>query len=121
MERLIEDTSSLLTYATTYGQLPKVIDSFGILATIFNQQTEISNGNRVWKNVKDCLPSQIQNPADTDATYREKQGDHIGYVGNMLETVDPNGKIIIVTDYQKNSYSDVQFCKDALDKLGEQE
>ena len=121
LERLIEDTSTLLTYATTYGQLPKVIDSFGILATIFNQQTEISNGNRVWKNGKDCLPNQIQNPADTDATYREKQGDHIGYVGNMLETVDPNGKIIIVTDYQKNSYSDVQFCKDALDKLGEQE
>ena len=37
-----------------------------------------------------------------------------------METVDLNGKIIIVADYQKNSYSDVQFCKGALDKLGEQ-
>lgn len=59
--------------------------------------------------------SILQNPSDPDATFREKAGkQYRGYVANVTEATGDNGSII--TDYQveKNTYSDAQFMRDAL-------
>ena len=65
----------------------------------------------------------LQNPADPEATYREKAGKkNVGYVANMMETVGENG-MGIITEYQfeQNTYSDSQFMKDTIEKMGNQE
>jgi hypothetical protein len=61
----------------------------------------------------------LQNPADPEATYREKAGkQNRGYVANVTEAVGDNGSI--VTDYQfdKNTHSDAEFLDEYLE--GEQ-
>ena len=70
-----------------------------------------------------AVPGTMQNPHDEEATYRSKAGKgHIGYTGNLVESVrvDEDGKcsasIIVDYDVQPNTYSDVQFLKDAIEK-----
>ena len=102
-------------------------DEFKILQQIVEEQTTVNDqGERLPKQGKDIEPDSIQNPNDTDATYRKKAGkDHKGYVGNMVETVDKNDDettaIITQYDYRPNNYSDSAFCRDVIDELGEQE
>lgn len=59
----------------------------------------------------------LQNPADPEATYREKAGKkNRGYVANVTEDVGDNGSI--VTDYQleQNTHSDIEFLSEHLDR-----
>lgn len=41
-------------------------------------------------------------------------------MGNIIETFDERGAIIIGYDYDINSHSDSQFCKETINKLGYQ-
>lgn len=64
----------------------------------------------------------LQNPADPDATYREKAGkQHRGYAANVTEVSGENGSIVIDYQYETNTYSDSQFLKDSLEGMGKQE
>ena len=66
--------------------------------------------------------SILQNPADPDATYREKAGKkNRGYVANVMESVGEGGSIITDYQYEQNTYSDSQFMQDAVNALGKQE
>lgn len=61
--------------------------------------------------------SILQNPADPDATYREKAGkQNRGYVANVTEAAGENGSIVTDYQYEKNTHSDSQFMKDCLEK-----
>ena len=65
--------------------------------------------------------SILQNPADPDATYREKAGrQHRGYVANVIEASGRNGSIIEDYQYEQNIHSDSQFLKETLDGMEEQ-
>ncbi len=65
----------------------------------------------------DCL----QNPADPDATYREKAGKkHRGYIANVVEESGENGSIITEYQYEQNTHSDSDFAKETIEALGEQ-
>lgn len=64
----------------------------------------------------------LQNPADPDATYREKAGkQHRGYAANVTEVSGENGSIVTDYQYETNTYSDSQFLKDSLEGMGKQE
>lgn len=70
-------------------------------------------------------PSKVLlNPSDPEATFRSKAGKkHLGYVGNVVETVGENCSVITDYAYEQNTYSDSQFLKDYLlnqpmDKIG---
>ncbi len=64
----------------------------------------------------------LQNPADPDATFREKAGkQNRGYVANVTEVSGENGSIVTNYQYEKNTYSDSQFLKDAIEAMGEQQ
>jgi len=66
----------------------------------------------------DCL----QNPADPDATYREKAGkQNRGYVANVIEESGENGSIVTDYQYEQNTHSDSDFAKETIDTLGQQE
>lgn len=61
--------------------------------------------------------SMLQNPADPDATYREKAGkQNRGYVANVIEAAGESGSIVTDYQYEKNTSSDSQFMKDYLEK-----
>lgn len=66
----------------------------------------------------DCL----QNPADPDATYREKAGkQHRGYTANIIEERGTGGSVITDYQYEQNTHSDSAFAKETIELLGEQE
>lgn len=66
--------------------------------------------------------SILQNPADPDATYREKAGkQHRGYVANVIEASGKNGSIIEDYQYEQNIHSDSQFLKETLDGMEKQD
>lgn len=59
----------------------------------------------------------LQNPADPDATYREKAGKkHHGYAANLTETVDEKGSIVTDYQYDTNNRSDSSFIKESIEK-----
>ncbi len=61
-------------------------------------------------------PSKVLlNPADPEATFRKKAGSkHLGYVGNITESVGKNGNLVTEYAYEQNIYSDNQFLNDYL-------
>lgn len=64
----------------------------------------------------------LQNPADPDATYREKAGkQHRGYVANVIEASGKNGSIVEDYQYEQNIHSDSQFLKETLDGMEKQD
>ena len=65
------------------------------------------------------MGSQIlQNPSDSDATYREKAGkQNRGYTANIVETVGDNGSIVTNYQYEKNTHNDSQFLKETVESM----
>lgn len=64
----------------------------------------------------------LQNPADPEATYREKAGKyHRGYAGNVVESVGENGSIVTDYDFQQNTHSDSDFAREVIQEMGTQE
>ena len=65
-------------------------------------------------------PSEVLlNPSDPEATFRYKAGGkHLGYVGNIVESVGEKGSLITDYAYEKNTYADNQFMKDYLERQG---
>lgn len=62
----------------------------------------------------------LQNPADPDATFREKdEKQYRGYAGNVTEESTSDGRYSIITDYQydSNNTSDQTFGKQALEGM----
>ncbi len=64
----------------------------------------------------------LQNPADPDATYREKAGkQNRGYVANVTEAAGENGSIVTDYQYEQNNHSDSEFMKETLERMEKQE
>jgi hypothetical protein len=66
--------------------------------------------------------SMLQSPFDPDATCRTKHGEvwH-GYSANFVETAGPEGSVVEDYDLQPNNYSDAQYLKDMISKMGDRE
>lgn len=74
------------------------------------------------KNDKSLNASILQNPADPEATYREKAGkQNRGYVANITEECGKNGSIITDYQYEQNIHSDSRFMEETPEAMGEQE
>lgn len=82
--------------------------------TIFND-----DGERRLRNKDEVENSSevLLNPSDPEATFRYKAGGkHLGYVGNVVESVGKNGSLITDYAYEQNTYADNQFMKDYLEQ-----
>lgn len=67
------------------------------------------------KKEKEDPSKSLMNPADPEATFRRKAGGkHIGYAGNIVETVGENGSVVTDYAYEQNIYSDSRFIQDYL-------
>lgn len=66
----------------------------------------------------------LQNPADSDATYREKNGNsYRGYAANVTEESTSDKKYSIITNYQydTNNTNDQEFAKRAIGDMEKSE
>lgn len=120
LQKVVDDAVKLLSLLKdAYGASAE----YELLQRVISEQTEkISPDQTVPKKNKDIKANSLQNPSDPDATFRSKAGkSNKGYVGNLVEAFDDNGAIITNYDYQVNSYSDNQFCKDVIEKHEAQE
>lgn len=107
------------TFANT--ELEKLED-YMLLNRFLGEQTIVKEGTTNLIDAKELSPASLQNPTDTDATYRKKgQQSYQGYVANLVEAVGNNTGIIESYDFRVNTYSDAQFAEDTIKKLGQQE
>lgn len=96
-----------------------------LLVRVLDEQTITDDkGEYHLKSGKDGTmdSSILQNPADPDATYREKAGkQHVGYCANFVESSNEYGDTLI-TDYQfeNNTYSDKKFIDEMVEKIDNQ-
>lgn len=107
--------------------LIKICDSTGdfddtseyqLLIRLLKERTIIDDdGSRRLRQKEEVEnPSEVLlNPSDPEATFRYKAGGkHLGYVGNVIESVGEAGSLVTDYDYQQNIYADNQFMKDYL-------
>lgn len=92
---------------------------YQLLIRVIEEQTNKGpDGKLTLKSKKSGMNSEIlQNPADPDATFREKAGkENRGYIANVVEAADKSNSIAVDYQFEKNIYSDSQFVKDYLDR-----
>lgn len=89
------------------------LDEFKLLIRLLEEQ--LDDNTSTPKDSKKIKPTSLQNPSDPEATYRNKYGNNIGYVGNVVEEIHENGEAYI-TDYdlKQNVYSDTSFMEDYI-------
>lgn len=92
---------------------------YQLLIRLLKERTIIDgDGSRRLRKKEEVENSSevLLNPSDPEATFRYKAGSkHLGYVGNIVESVGENSSLIIDYAYQQNTYTDNQFMKDYLD------
>ena len=120
LQQVIDDATQLIA---ELGDDAFELPEYQLLRRVLMEQTEQDRtGKPIPKDKKSITPDSLQNPSDPDATFRRKAGkNHKGYVGNIIETFDEQGAIITGYDYDINSHSDSQFCKETISKLGHQD
>ena len=95
---------------------------YQLLIRVLEEQTRIDEDGIVTaKDRSEISSDSLQNPSDPDATYRKKAGEsHKGYVGNIVETVDDDGKSFISSfQYEQNNHSDSEFMREYLESQAE--
>lgn len=120
-ERIItvmKDADMLVTICDYTGDFDDTSE-YQLLIRLLKERTIIDDeGTRRLRQKEEVEnPSEVlHNPSDPEATFRYKAGGkHLGYVGNVVETVGENGGSLITDyDYQQNTYADNQFMKDYL-------
>lgn len=98
----------------------KKMKEFQILTRLLQEQCiETEEGCLIPLDGKQLSPSNLQNPSDPDATYRNKNGkNNIGYVVNLVEVRDQekNVGLILSHDVQNNLHSDADFGEEFLEQ-----
>ncbi len=89
------------------------------LARLLKEQINISGGDSPkieLKLPKEISSSSIQNPSDSDATYRFKDGNHKGYVGNFAESCSTENAFQLITEAEvkPNNTSDQELLISSL-------
>ncbi len=103
IQTLLTDNCSLLD--TCNAEYEEVTE-YQLFVRCLSDQTVIENGKRRLRTKEDGTlnSSALQNPSDTDATYRNKAGKlHRGYAANIEETVGKNGSVVIDYQFDKNN------------------
>ena len=116
---VMKDADILITICDSTGDFDDTSE-YQLLIRLLKERTIIDDdGSRRLRQKEEVEnPSEVLlNPSDPEATFRYKAGGkHLGYVGNIVESVGKNGSLIIDYDYQQNTYADNQFMKDYLNR-----
>lgn len=118
---ILKDASKVIELCgSNYDDNPE----FQLLIRVLSEQAvRQEDGSYILRQKGEGMGSGcLQNPADPDATYREKAGKkYRGYAANVIEETGESGSIVTEYQYEVNTYSDSQFAKDTIEILGKQE
>lgn len=97
-------------------QLINETEEFKQLQRLIEDQYD--NKNNTPKSGKEIKPTSMQTPYDENATYRYKYEGNVGYVGNVVEAVDTEKELALITDWDvaPNIKSDLQFMEEIIEK-----
>ena len=114
---VMHDAEKLVELCDSTGDFDDTSEYQLLIRLLKERTTTDDGGNRRLRKKEEIEnPSKVLlNPSDPEATFRYKAGSkHLGYVGNVVETVGENGSIITDYAYEQNTYADNQFMKDYL-------
>ena len=82
---------------------------------ISDQYDDKENKPKPGKKIK---PTSMQTPYDDKATYRFKYKGNIGYVGNIVEAIDTEKEVSLITnwDLAPNTKSDLEFMEEIINQ-----
>lgn len=123
IEKVLSDASVLMTLCAG-GQYDECNEYQLLLRVLAEQTNRQEDGSYQLKEAGDPTMNAgiLQNPADPEATYREKAGkEHRGYVANLVEEKGENGSLITEYQLEQNTYSDSKFMEDYIEEIGVQE
>ena len=117
---VVADAHALLELCSEHPEYQKH-PYYGTFTRILNEQCRKEDcGKYVPKAKGDGMDSgMVQNPHDTDATYREKDGEkHRGYVTGFTQAKNADGETLMM-DYnvEKNNVSDQELGADLLKRM----
>ncbi|MBQ1771231.1 MAG: DDE transposase, partial [Clostridia bacterium] len=119
IDRILRDAQTLLEQCPESG-----LQAVELLKRVLDEQTVEEDGKLRLRTEEDggMNSSMLQSPFDPDATCRTKHGEvwH-GYSANFVETAGPEGSVVEDYDLQPNNYSDAQYLKDMISKMGDRE
>lgn len=113
---ILSDADSLMKKCSGgYDGVPE----YQLLVRAFTEQVFVEeDGSLRLKTAEDGEMNStiLQNPSDSDATYREKAGkQHRGYSANITESVGEGNSVVTDYQYDQNIHSDSDFLKEHLD------
>ncbi len=112
--RLVELCGSDYDETSEYQLLIRVLDEQAV--------KEEDGTYRLRRKGEGMTAGCLQNPADPEATYREKAGkQHRGYAANIIEEAGGDGSVVTGYQYEQNTHSDSDFAKEAIGSFGKQE
>lgn len=116
---VMHDAEELIRLCNSNGDFDDTSE-YQLLIRLLKERTIVDDGGsrRLRKKEEIEEPSKVLlNPSDPDATFRKKAGaKHLGYVGNIAESVGETGSLVMDYAYEQNIYSDNQFINDYLEK-----
>lgn len=121
IDTVLKDARTLVELCT--GHMDEASEYLLLQRVLREQAVMDADGNYHLKEAGTGMNGSIlQNPADPDATYREKAGrQYRGYVANVVEEIGENGGLVVDYQYEQNIHSDSQFAKEVIRQLGPQE
>lgn len=117
LQVLLEDADKLIENC---GGLFQEVTEYQLLVRCLSEQTVVEDGKRRLKTKEDGGMSSdiLQNPSDSDATYREKAGKkHRGYAANIEESVGENGSVVTEYQFETNNTSDSAMLRERLENM----
>lgn len=111
IKKQLEDSDTLLGICGTNFE---EVSQYQLFVRCLSEQTVVEDG--------ELDSSVLQNPSDSDATYRVKAGKTCrGYAANVTESVGSAGTVVTDYQYEQSIYSDSQFLKDSMEETYVQE
>lgn len=118
---VMHDAEKLIELCDKTGDLDDTSE-YQLLIRLLKERTIINDDGTRRLRKKDEVenPSEaLLNPSDPEATFRYKAGEkHLGYVGNVVESVGEKGSLITDYAYEKNTFADNRFMRDYLERQG---
>ena len=112
---VMHDAEKLIGLCDKTGDLDDTSE-YQLLIRLLKERTIMDDdGTRCLRQKEEIEnPSEaLLNPSDPEATFRYKAGGkHLGYVGNVVESVGEKGNLITDYAYEKNIYADFKFTDD---------
>ena len=87
---------------------------------LLSEQCRVEGGRVRVKPGNEIASDSLQNPADSQATYRKKRDEeHRGYSAHGIETCDPENSVQVITDVDlvKNNRDDAAVLASNLDRI----